>query len=128
MKRFKQKYKVDTETGCWNWTAYRDRQGYGRFSLEGQIVRSHRVSWILHYGPVPDGMHVLHRCDNTSCCNWGHLFLGTHSDNMKDKEQKGRGLKGRTYSKEHRKKMSDSHKGLIPWNKGLTYRLKNHQN
>ena len=52
--------------------------------------RANRMAWEETYGPIPDGLHVLHRCDNPPCCNPGHLFLGTHSDNNEDKARKGR--------------------------------------
>lgn len=67
---------------CWPWTGARDAKGYGRF-------RSLLVTRLL-LAPVPDGLHVLHRCDNPPCCNPAHLFLGTHADNMADMGRKGR--------------------------------------
>jgi hypothetical protein len=54
------------------------------------MQNAHRAGWEIERGPVPDGLHVLHRCDNRLCCNLDHLFLGTHADNMADKVAKGR--------------------------------------
>lgn len=92
--------QADPISGCWNWTLRADRAGYGRvkvtgFGRAGNFVdRAHRYAWAAFNGPVPDGMHVLHRCDNRRCCNPGHLFLGTHDDNMADMIAKGRGRYG----------------------------------
>ena len=67
-------------------------KGYGMIRLGGMAEKkpASRVSWMLHFGPIPDGMHVLHKCDNPECTNPDHLFLGTHADNMRDKTSKGR--------------------------------------
>lgn len=81
-----------TET-CSLWTAFRDKDGYGMASKgNGQtgVRRANRRAWEVFRGPIPDGMLVLHRCDNPPCVNPDHLFLGTNSDNMKDAHAKGR--------------------------------------
>lgn len=72
---------------CWYWVGARNHLGYG----ETASGKAHRVSWELHHGPIPEGMHILHRCDVRCCVNPGHLFLGTHADNMRDMAGKGRG-------------------------------------
>lgn len=87
-KRFHENYVI-TQGGCWEWTGARNRDGYGATGILG-ATSAHRASWILHFGPIPAGMNVLHKCDNPPCVNPDHLFLGTHSDNMKDCWQKGR--------------------------------------
>jgi hypothetical protein len=83
--------KVDRSGDCWVWTAVRVH-GYGRFTINGQArsVLAHRVAWKLSQGPIPEGLHVCHRCDNPPCCNPAHLFLGTDADNLRDCRNKGR--------------------------------------
>lgn len=81
----------DQDSGCWNWDGYRDRKGYGRMTETGGEVLSHRISWAFHNKrPVPEGMHVLHKCDNPRCINPEHLMIGTNLDNHYDKMAKGR--------------------------------------
>jgi hypothetical protein len=82
--------KVDKTGDCWTWTACRNALGYGSFRFEGKVSLAHRVSHILNIGPIPDGMLVIHSCDNPSCVNPSHLSLGTHQDNMDDMAEKGR--------------------------------------
>lgn len=88
-QRFDEKY-VKTDCGCWNWIASRTRDGYGKMNVGGKYIASHRVSWLLNKGQIPDGLHVLHTCDNHQCVNPSHLFVGTMSDNMIDCILKGR--------------------------------------
>lgn len=85
--------RVDSTAGpdkCWPWTRGHGPGGYGQTHHLGQPVRAHRLAYTLAVGPIPPGMHVLHRCDNPPCCNPAHLFIGTHLDNMRDKVEKGR--------------------------------------
>jgi hypothetical protein len=82
--------------GCWEWTATRDSDGYGRILVGSrsdgtrQNARAHRVSYLLNCGSIPSGMEVLHKCDNPPCVRPDHLFLGTVDDNMKDMVAKKR--------------------------------------
>jgi len=81
---------------CWLWrggvqkSKTRGRGGYGWFWL-GKAQHAHRVSWLLHHGPIPEGKCVLHRCDVRRCVNPAHLWLGTKADNNRDRDAKGRG-------------------------------------
>ena len=79
-----------TDTGCHEWRGTLDGDGYGHLKVGGKTVKAHRLAWTLANGPIPDGLNVLHHCDNPPCCLVAHLFLGTHADNSKDKMAKGR--------------------------------------
>jgi hypothetical protein len=84
--------KVNKSGDCWEWTAARNKFGYGLFGVTGsrKMIVAHRWSYIEENGPIPKGMCVCHRCDNPSCVRPDHLFLGTRADNNRDKKSKGR--------------------------------------
>lgn len=90
IERYKEKLGAAEATGCIYWLANRDKNGYGLFQLNGKTVRVHRYTWIINNGSIPNGLLVLHRCDNPPCQQIEHLFLGTPQDNMTDKLTKGR--------------------------------------
>lgn len=90
IERFWRKVRVSQEAECWEWQAGRLPTGYGTFSLNSKVAYAHRVSWELAHGEIPAGMHICHTCDNPSCVNPGHLFLGTASDNAQDRDNKRR--------------------------------------
>ena len=83
-----------THNGCveWQGSRYKSRGklSYGQMWYEGKNTKAHRVAWIENKGPIPKGLNVLHSCDNRICVNPDHLFLGTHTDNMRDMIKKGR--------------------------------------
>ena len=76
---------------CWPWIGSTNFSGgYGQSHFHGKRIGAHRAAYILTHGPIPDGMWVLHHCDNPPCVNPAHLFLGSTTDNMRDAARKGR--------------------------------------
>ena len=78
------------ESGCWIFTGWKDRQGYGSAYWKGKNIPAHRLSWIIHNGMIPKGLSVCHSCDNPSCVRIDHLWLGTPKENMLDMIRKNR--------------------------------------
>jgi hypothetical protein len=87
--------RVTRGDGCWEWTGTRGEKGYGRLTADGRTVQAHRLAWELTNGPIPAGLHVLHRCDNPPCVRPEHLFLGSNLDNIADRHAKGRNARNR---------------------------------
>ncbi len=75
---------------CWVWARSITSEGYGRFWFNRKHVGSHRYSWELHNGPIPDGKSVLHHCDNPKCVRPEHLYVGTLKENCQDAIKRGR--------------------------------------
>jgi HNH endonuclease len=97
--RFWRKVARLDENSCWLWLAGTNNRGYGQLGGErvGSHVLAHRISYQLRYGPIPDGLQVMHKCDTPRCCNPKHLALGTNADNSADKVSKGRQARGESH-------------------------------
>jgi predicted XRE-type DNA-binding protein len=93
--RFAKHIGETTTTGCVLWSGGTNGAGYG--SLGGPLA--HRIAYELFVGPIPEGVHVLHRCDTPLCVNHAHLFLGTNNDNIADKLAKSRQAKGEMFNR-----------------------------
>ena len=105
--------KVDKTGDCWEWTgAKHSSKGYGSFWFEGRSVKAHRLAYKIAFSPIPDGMFVCHSCDNPSCVNPDHLFLGTNQDNQSDMYAKGRGRKCVGSESPHSKLTEDDIKAI----------------
>lgn len=81
---------MDKVNSDWQWTAGKHREGYGEFCIDGKEVYAHRVSYELFVGPIPEGMDILHSCDDPGCVNPEHLHPGTHSANMHEMSERKR--------------------------------------
>lgn len=87
--------KVNKTDACWNWIGFALKTGYGRLycGKERGHMMAHRVSWEIHNGAIGDGLCVCHTCDNPRCVRPDHLFVGTHQQNMQDRQDKGRSVR-----------------------------------
>jgi len=98
----------EPNSGCWLWLYAVNQDGYGiaRDPTSGRPDKAHRIAFRLLKGVIPNDLHILHKCDNPSCCNPDHLFLGTQGDNNSDRHAKGRdgNQKG---MKHHNAKLTD---------------------
>lgn len=96
IERFHEKWRLDSKTGCWEWIGAKAGKGYGFIKRPGERkqIYAHRLSWLIHFGAIPDGILVCHTCDNVSCVRPTHLFLGTAEDNLQDMKAKDRHLHG----------------------------------
>ena len=92
--RFMRQVDVRGPDECWPWRGGVNRDGYGRIYFDGDTHNAHRAAWLITYGKIPKGKFVCHRCDNPACVNPSHLFLGTATSNMEDRDAKGRQAKG----------------------------------
>lgn len=82
--------KINEITDCWEWQKGTDGRGYGSFKVFGKNKKVHRASYEIFNGEIPNGLFILHSCDNPICCNPEHLTTGTNADNLRDMTRKGR--------------------------------------
>ena len=97
--RFEEKYDINGNNGCWEWTASTSGGGYGKIGIKYKTVDAHRVSYELNVGEIPEGKMICHTCDNKICVNPDHLFLGDYKTNYQDMVEKGIEPKGEDFSK-----------------------------
>ena len=90
---------VEKTDGCWFWRGYVHSHGYGSATHEGKTWRAHRLAYTLAVGSIPNGLFVLHTCDEKSCVNPAHLYVGTHRRNMMDRRERGRVAKGTNHGR-----------------------------
>jgi len=93
-ERITNKVQICAETGCWNWKGAKQVRGYGELIIAGKKYAAHRLAYALFHGQWPGRLYVCHSCDNVSCVNPEHLFLGTQKDNLQDMAAKGRSTRG----------------------------------
>lgn len=83
--------EIDRMNNCWNWTKALNKDGYGQVWFRGKLWRAHRAAWFLAYGKIPRNLHIMHDCDNRKCFNPDHLSLGTHKENMQQRDSRNIG-------------------------------------
>lgn len=125
MEFFLNKVNKKDNLNCWNWLACKNKNGYGRLTVNSKNIKAHRYSYFL-YHPISDDIYnikfeVSHTCDNPSCVNPNHLRLSTHEDNIKDKILRNR----QTYGENHQSaklKNKDVEQILKEYKKNKDYR------
>jgi hypothetical protein len=107
-ERFNKSYKINKETGCWDWTRSLFKQGYAKIETNEKekrvCLRAHRLSYSIYKGDIPKGMLVCHSCDNVKCVNPEHLWLGSHLDNINDcinKKRRATNYKWKIFGESH---------------------------
>lgn len=85
-----EKNTVKIDSGCWEWQGAKTKFGYGQMVVDGKVEIIPRFTYRMFVGPIPEGMYVCHKCDNPSCWNPDHLYLGTAQDNARDRVERGR--------------------------------------
>ncbi len=90
IERFWDNVAIGNSDSCWPWVKTLNPRGYGQATHKRWPWRAHRLAWFFTHGNIPEGFLVLHHCDNRSCCNPKHLYVGTWADNMRDRSVRGR--------------------------------------
>ena len=90
---------VRRKDGCWEFIGTRTGFGYGQFNLNGVPYLAHRYIWMKLHGNIPTGMEIMHTCDHPWCVNVEHLVMGTHAENMRDRNVKHRQARGETHGR-----------------------------
>lgn len=124
--RFWDNIDIISQQPCWIWTRYKNKKGYGIISINKRPILVHRFSYEYYYGIVDNSLCVCHSCDNPSCANPNHLFIGTHKDNMQDAAKKNRNTYGERNgrAKLSAKQVEEIRNKYIPYSKTLgTYGL-----
>ena len=116
-ERFEKSKQIDPTTNCHNFLGFRDRNGYGRIKYKNRGYAAHRLFWIIKNGELTSEQHILHHCDNPSCFNLEHLFVGSNSDNVADKV-----FKNRQY---HPPKGKDHHRSMAKLSETQVMEIKN---
>lgn len=89
------RYSTEADSGCVEWQRFKNPAGYGQVNVgKRKLMLAHRAAYMVVNGPIPDGLCVLHKCDNPACINVEHLFLGTQLENIADMKAKGRANAG----------------------------------
>ena len=100
IQRFWSKVDINlNNNSCWEWTACHNLKRYGLFYFSNKMYSAHRIAYMIERGNIPEEMFVCHRCDNPTCVNPNHLFIGTYLDNVRDRDIKNRNAKGSKQSK-----------------------------
>jgi hypothetical protein len=87
---FWERFIPEPNSGCWIWLGTIEVSGYGMFPFQGKQWKAHRLAYIFAKGTIPGDLDACHKCDVPCCVNPDHIFLGTHQDNMDDRDRKGR--------------------------------------